>query len=223
MKQVKRDFIQRKHEINTYFIFLENLLTYDTVSWNGNPQEKISHELRGIMKANIFLMLYNLTESSISAAIEQIHISIKNDKSISFDNIKKEIRIKLIRYLKNKKNVKKFINEVNKISVDIISTCFDKKDVFSGNANRRKITDLAKQYGFSTNSDYKTTKHGEKLEKIKNHRNELAHGDFSFREIGKDYTLTDIRAFKEETIAYLEQIIENIETYINKKAYKSVK
>ncbi len=220
MKEVKRDFNQRKNEINTYFIFLENLLTYDTVSWNDNSPKKISPELRGIMKANIFLMLYNLTESSISAAIEQIHISIKKEK-IPFDDIKEGIKVKLVKYLKNKKKVEKFINEINEISIDIISSCFDKKDVFSGNAGRSEINDLAKQYGFSTNSDYKKTKHGEKLQKVKNHRNELAHGNFSFREIGKDYTLTDIRDFKDEIIAYLERIIENIETYIDQKEYKS--
>lgn len=223
MKEIKRDFNQRKNEINTYFIFLENLLIYDTVSWNGNSQEKILIELRSIMKANIFLMLYNLTESSISAAIEQIHISIKKDNNISFDNVNEGIKIKLIKYLKNKKKVKKFINEIDEISIDIISSCFDKKNVFSGNAGRSEINDLAKQYGFSTNSDYKKTKHGKKLEKVKHHRNELAHGDFSFREIGKEYTLTDIREFKDETIAYLEQIIKNIEIYINKKAYNSLK
>ncbi|MCD4670354.1 MAG: hypothetical protein K8S14_07905 [Actinomycetia bacterium] len=223
MKEIKRDFNKRKNEINTYFIFLENLLIYDTVSWNGNSQEKILSELRSIMKSNIFLMLYNLTESSISAAIEQIHISIKRDKNISFDNVNEGIKIKLIRYLKNKKKVKKFIDEIDEISIDIISSCFDKKGVFSGNAGRREINDLAKQYGFSINSDYKKTKHGKKLDKVKDHRNALAHGVFSFREIGKEYTLTDIREFKDETIAYLEQIIENIEIYINKKAYNSVK
>jgi len=46
---------------------------------------------------------------------------------------------------------------------------------------------------------------------------------FHLGKLEKQYTLTDIREFKDETIAYLEQIIENIEIYINKKAYNSVK
>ncbi|MCP4112395.1 MAG: hypothetical protein GY749_43870 [Desulfobacteraceae bacterium] len=219
MIELKRDFIQRKEEINTYFLFLKQLLTYNSVRWNGNLEEKISLELRCIMKANIFLMLYNLAESSISAAIEQIHFSIKDDR-ISFDNVKEGIKTKLINNLKNKKNAKKFIEEINEISIDIVTSCFEKKDLFSGNVDSREIKNIANQYGFSTNSDYIKTKNGEKLKTVKDRRNELAHGDFSFQEIGKDYTLTDISDFKDEVIAYLEQIIDNIEIYINTKEYK---
>ena len=54
-------------------------------------------------------MLYNLDESSISAAIEQIHISIKKDNSVSFDNIQDGIKTKLIKYLKNKKKVDEYM------------------------------------------------------------------------------------------------------------------
>ncbi len=55
---------------------------------------------------------------------------------------------------------------------------------------------------------------------MKSHRNELAHGDVSFQEIGKDYALSDIEDYKKEVIAYLEKIILNIEEYIQNKEYK---
>ncbi len=220
MIAVKNDFYSRKHEIELYFSFLEKLLTSNYITWNQTETERISIELRGIAKANIFIMLYNLAESSISAAIEQIHISIKNDQSVTFDNIKDGIKINLIKYLKNKQSAEKFIQETNNISLDIITSCFEKKSVFSGNTDRNEIVKLAKKYGFSFDTDYTKTRHGEKLEIIKNHRNELAHGDVSFQEIGKEYTLSEIEEYKKEVIAYLEKIILNIEEYIRNKEYK---
>jgi len=219
MISVKTDFNNRKHEIELYYDFLEKLLANDYISWNESEKERVDIEFRGIAKANIFIMLYNLVESSISAAIEQIHISIKKDKKAKFDNIKDGIKTNLIKYLKNKKNYKKFIEETNSITKDIISTCFDKKSVFSGNADRDKIVDLATAYGFSHSSDFSKTKHGEKLKKLKSHRNELAHGDFSFYHVGRDYTVSEIKDYKNEVLAYVETIILNIETYINNKEY----
>jgi hypothetical protein len=220
MITVKNDFIQRKKEIEIYFKFLEKLLTNDNISWNETKKEKINVEFKGIAKANIFLMLYNIVESSISAAIEQIHISIKKDKKAKFDNIRQGIKINLIKYLKNKKNYTKFVEETHSISNDIITICFEKKSVFSGNADRDEIVALANTYGFSHDSDYSKTKHGEKLKKIKTNRNDLAHGDFSFYQIGRDYTISDIEDYKNEALAYVEAIILNIETYIKNQHYK---
>lgn len=220
MITVKNDFNQRKKEIEIYYSFLEKLLTNDFISWNDSVKEHINIEFRGIAKANIFIMLYNLVESSISAAIEQIHITIKNDTSVNFDGIKDGIKTNILKYLKTKKNVKKFIEEVHSISIDIIMSCFEKKSVFSGNADRDEIVKLANLYGFSLDSDYSKTKHGEKLRKIKLHRNNLAHGDVSFYEIGRDYTISEIENYKNEVIAYIEKIISNIECYIVNKEYK---
>ena len=220
MKEVKRNFTQRKKEIETYFEFLEKILNNNIINWEDNSQERISGRLRRILKANIFLLLYNLAESSISAAIEQIHLSIENDVDVSFDDIKDQIKIDLIKNLKNNKNPEKFIKEINQISTDIITSCFIKKKLFPGNLDSCKIREVAKKYGFSTFTDFHKTKNGEKLKKVKDNRNDLAHGVFSFEDIGKHYTLPDIKDYKEEIISYLEQIIDNIEKYIDNKEYK---
>ncbi len=82
MIEVKRDFIQRKEEINTYFLFLKQLLTYNSVRWNGNLEKKISPELRCIMKANIFLMLYNL-ENRIKRTLFGNHSQVLQEQLVS--------------------------------------------------------------------------------------------------------------------------------------------
>jgi hypothetical protein len=53
-------------------------------------------------------------------------------------------------------------------------------------------------------------------------RNDLAHGNKSFSEVGKDISIEDIRKVKEEVIAYIGQILNNIETYLDAREYLDV-
>jgi DNA-binding phage protein len=52
-----------------------------------------------------------------------------------------------------------------------------------------------------------------------NKRNDLAHGNKSFAEIGKDITVEELLKIKEEVTAYLEQILNNINQYITGQDY----
>lgn len=54
---------------------------------------------------------------------------------------------------------------------------------------------------------------------IMNKRNDLAHGNKSFAEIGKDITVEELLKIKEEVTAYLEQILNNINQYITGQDY----
>ncbi|WP_238446456.1 MAE_28990/MAE_18760 family HEPN-like nuclease, partial [Microcystis aeruginosa] len=47
----------------------------------------------------------------------------------------------------------------------------------------------------------------------------LAHGNKSFAEIGRDITVEELLTIKEEVIAYLEQILNNINQYITGQDY----
>jgi hypothetical protein len=60
---------------------------------------------------------------------------------------------------------------------------------------------------------------GRNLVTIKNKRNHLAHGNFTFSEIGKDFTVGELESFKDETLAFLSDIINNIEKFIIQKQY----
>ena len=49
--------------------------------------------------------------------------------------------------------------------------------------------------------------------------NALAHGDFSFSEIGKDYTVNDLVKYKNDTKEYLLKVLDEIQTYIENQKY----
>ena len=81
------------------------------------------------------------------------------------------------------------------------------------------ITETARNYGFSFDTDYSKTKHGKHLEDIMYHRNDLAHGNKSFAEVGQKVSIKDLLKVKEEVIEYLQQILQNIQDYLDKQEY----
>ena len=57
--------------------------------------------------------------------------------------------------------------------------------------NREKITEFATKIGFSMRVHY-SAGNGEKLHQVKTRRNNLAHGNISFSECGRDFTLEEL-------------------------------
>ena len=91
--------------------------------------------------------------------------------------------------------------------------------MFSGNVDSRKIKDIADLYGFSYETDPLKTQNGNDLLRIKNNRNDLAHGFKSFEEVGRSTNTEELLEIKDRVINYLQGIVENIEEYILKQEY----
>jgi hypothetical protein len=206
MIDVKNTFVQRKAEIDEYFNFLNS---YQPANANDN--------LFKILKSNLLIMLYNLIESSISNAIEEIHNNIYSN-SISFDSLKREIKSIIISNTK-RVNPDKLVLQINDIATDIVKHTFKKDELFSGNVDGKKIREISAKYGFNSDTDYVKTKHGSHLVTIKDKRNDLAHGIFSFTEVGKEYTIQDLEEMKDKTLNYIAEILDNIEYYLLNKEY----
>jgi len=96
---------------------------------------------------------------------------------------------------RNNANPDKFVSNTNNIAHDIIQECFEPEKLLSGSLDARKIKEFANQYGFSTaimpiNFDGQLTHiSSDNLLTVKNQRNDLAHGVYSFAACGKDFTL----------------------------------
>jgi MAE_28990/MAE_18760-like HEPN len=185
---------------------------------NGLQKIKsINADLAKTLKANGYLLLYNLVESTMRNAIEAIFDELSSN-SVSFDSVRIEIK-KVILYNFKNRSPDNVHSKIKDISVDIITAGFSSKELFSGNVDRDEITRTARKYGFSYDTDYSKTKHGENLYSVMRNRNDLAHGNKSFAEIGKDTSIQELLQVKEEVIEYLKQILKNIEGYLIKKEY----
>ena len=109
MNNVKQILAERKNEIDLYIEHLANI---------ENTNEKV---LFKVMKANAFLMLYNLIEAVISNSIDSIRNSIYTNQSVKFDSLKDQIKIEIIKDLKKNISPENFAKQSQKISNDIIN------------------------------------------------------------------------------------------------------
>ena len=225
MNRTKLDFDKRKDEVENYFSFLAILDDENTrLKYKKDDnlvEEKISDQLQNILTANGFLLLYNVIEATIRHSILEIYYAIE-DNGISFEQLSDSL--KKIWVEQSTDNLKEgnfkpdtLRDRILKITESIltketISLSKDKLD-FSGNIDAQKIRELATRYGFDTPYD------GRNLVTIKNKRNHLAHGDSTFSKIGKDFTVRELEDFKDETLAYLADVINKIENFIVQKKY----
>ena len=207
MHTVKAIYRARTQEIEAYYTFLESYI-----------RTEADKELSKILRSNLLLMLYNLVESTVANAIEAIHNDI-HAKSVSFDSLNQELQKVLIKQLKNNISPHDFVLSINSLALDVVKKCFQKKKISNGNIDNTTINKLAREYGFNFNTTYDRTKHGKCLEEIRGRRNDLAHGTFSFTEIGKEYTIEDLEKKKDETINYLSEILDNIDIYLTDQSY----
>ena len=223
MHNTKVEFDKRIEEINTYFQLLTTIDRGDcqihcrTID-GGENVEPINVELVKILKANGFLLLYNLIEATIRKSLEAIFSAIHLE-NLTFqqlsDNLKKlwinqktlplKEGIDAVTYDK----IRGLLEDVAKSIIDNQIMQLETECIrISGNIDARSIREIAAKIGFEQSRD------GSLLETIKNKRNHLAHGEFTFGEIGKEVSVNDMIRFKDNTCTHLTDVLNNIEDYI---------
>ena len=225
MDNTKQDYEKSKAEIENYFQFLAIFDNNDTrLQYKKEGEviiEKIQSQFKIILISNAFLILYNLIESTVRNSIIEIYTKIKDDE-VSYEGLSehlKKIWIKQITDNLKEDNYRQttlhdhvFDLAKNILNKEII--ILSKKNLdFSGNLDAQKIRDFANKIGFNISPD------GRNLVEIKNKRNRLAHGEQTFYEVGKDFSVNQLCTFKDETFKYLSDVIENIEMFILDKKY----
>lgn len=225
MTTVLSDFEKRVEEIDLYFQLLERIIGEDAILYFPNKKshrkKNFNPELIKVLKANLFLLLYNLAESSIKLSLTEIY-DVVNSKNIKYKDVKDEIRkMWLLTGHKNFQGIgtDNIFLKISNLAEDIISLRFDSDKVISGNIDGRKIQEFAKQYGFSSRVS-PSANNGNKLHQVKRLRNDLAHGTVSFAECGRQYTLSELATIKKEVVVYLRRILKNIEKYLNNEDFK---
>lgn len=223
MNSVIIDFEKRVAEIELYFKHLDNIESQETkIYFPHKANRKIveyDSELIKVFKANLFLLLYNLAESSIKQALTSLYdeITSKNIKySTAIDEIKKiwiETEHKNFKLI----GIDRIFETINSLAEEIINIEFD-DSVISGNIDGRKIRIFAEKYGFSNTTPWQAKK-GEKLHIVKKQRNSLAHGNLSFAECGRNYTLLELKEVKSQVIIHLRGILKNIKYFIDNSKY----
>lgn len=226
-------FSERKEDITKYFDFVKFIINErpsfsyrDRASGEGRTTE-IDIEMTHILKANAYIILYNLIEATVSNAIEDIHEELNTCPDLCIDKICDSLtKLALKKLDKNivsgmdfsqgdvaKLILKKWLDEHKK------QVLADKNPLFSGNVDAQKIRDVASMYGFSSDTDRSKTHNGGNLVNIKMARNALAHGSESFLNKGQETSIDNLEFLKNEVFYYLEEILDNIQNYLDGQLY----
>jgi hypothetical protein len=182
-----------------------------------DPNSRRQESRMRMLRASALLVLYNAIEASARSGIEAIYDEIAGS-NISFDDLRENLRIRVLRDFRSNVGADSYA-QVREIAIDIVSRSFDATKVFSGNVDARALRAQAEDYGFACTTDFARTRDGADLLAVKNNRNNLAHGVRSFTEVGRDYLIGDIRAIAQHSMAYMEQILLNIDRYLDAREY----
>ncbi len=225
MEPVRVDFEKRVSEIETFFHHLKKIESLKESKLAGSKRSQAEAtrltELEKILKANAFLLLYNLIESTIRQALIATtdHIAAQR---LTYSKVKNQIQ-KL--WIKTKHKNFQSLSTASIFSIletlpdEIVELSFEEKLASGGNLDARKIRELAEQYGFSSSLHHRA-RDGVSLFQIKKRRNDLAHGLASFAECGRQYSIQDVVAMKQETIVYLRSIIRNLTSYLQENQFQ---
>lgn len=253
------DYQNRVQEINEYleFVFvidkstsidLENVTFPDTerleqlnlLHLKDNSTYTLTSDLKKTLKANAYLLLYNLIEGSVMAGIDAILLAVnQSDKELRY--FKKEIRSLYLDYsmarndedsnlkAKDRKNLRGQLNSLidqkvvfrhknkdNSIIEGYIAYQ-DKvsKGEISGNVDLSVLTQLSMKYDFILPHDDVANE----LSIIKNKRNQLAHGEITFAEAGQEKSIEELMDMKSRITNYFNTLMQNIKGYIDNEEF----
>lgn len=237
MSVTRTTFNDRCDEINTYFEFITDIIDQKAslifpLPWGTSPEtvrteKTILIDLAHTLKANGFMLLYNLTEATMSNAIAEIHDTISSNPTLGSDDLNEQLSSRVIRkFHSGVMDITKHC--ANPVSISVLRYWLDEHQkgvdsnnnpLFSGNVDAKKIREIAEEYGFSHITNSSKTKAGKRLLEVKKKRNELAHGHVAFKECGQNMTLSELIEIKTEVIHYLDEILTNIEAYISNQNF----
>lgn len=228
MNNTKEEFNKRIEEINIYFQLLTTIdkgnchIHCKTISGEENT-EPINIELIKILKANGFLLLYNLIEATIRKSLEAIFSAI-HIENLTFLQLSDKLKTLWInqKTLPLKEGVDAVTyDKIRGLLEDVAKSIIDNQIMqletecvkISGNIDARSIRDIASKIGFEQSKD------GSLLETIKKKRNHLAHGEFTFGEIGKEVSVNDMIKYKDSAYDHLTDVLKSIEDYIASRKF----
>jgi MAE_28990/MAE_18760-like HEPN len=238
-------FEDRTLEIHNYFEFVQTI-EYDLDEKKYTfKNDEATFNLVKVLKANCFMMLYNLVEGSITEAIDAIFeaISLQNlrfDQLIpAYQRIWLAYQTGLVKITAESAKAKDATrNKVGKALPEVmrqlpyfkILTFTDKEgntyknykgflkvvDVadITGNLDARKMRELAEKYAFSV------PERCDELLKVKNIRNQLAHGEIIFSEVGT-VGCRELMQIKTNILDYLQTVLLSINDLIDSDSFKA--
>lgn len=232
MKTFIIEFNERCKEVHEYLLFLEFI---DSIATNkhkpleneandgSNISYRLTRETQKILRANFYLLLYNLIEATTNSIITAVKDTV-NDEGVTLDRL-----VTRLVHLHIEGLYKEITSSTRIVEIS--------KDLYRKAAKNEVV--LLDKLGFNTsgNVDYDFFQNivgtigcrgalcvdeqivKDSMKRTKEHRNKLAHGNWSFSSAGTCLTLSQIKIDYNNVVDFLRQSLDNVEIYLNNKKY----
>ena len=240
LKNAYLDYLDKCTEVDDFFKLIDFLENTKNISAQGvdkitsvQKQIAIDKKLIETIQSSGFLLLYNLIESTMTAAIDSIYQNLQhleqqhqNSPNLFIFELKENLRKSLIKQyagIFSGDGIKEIA--ISKISFfgSIINQGYDKKNLFNGNIDCSEIDDITKnKFGFKVHPVAGQPYNAQHILSIINKRNTLAHGSQTFREVSSYLALGDLHKHFDSTIKLLDGVFLSIENYLVNQKYLEV-
>lgn len=229
MLTVIQGFKDNVKEVDDYFVLLQKLEEgYLTLHNESGSTFHINSDLSRMLKANAVLIIYNLIEATIKNGLWELFENMKLD-NLAYPALIKQIqllwidqRIKLEYNTRDETVNGQIMNVINAAMQQSLSYFQDKKQLKfdAGTLDVKGINLTFKRHGLAVISAHNLI--SESFSNIKKNRNNLAHGDKTFRDCGKDYSYRDLRIIKVHVERFLMKSLLSIKSFIDNKSYRQI-
>lgn len=160
-----------------------------------------------VLKASLYIAVYNCVESTIYALLEEVH-----EKLVLLDkkNLNPKLKEKLNKL--NERALKSSFNSIPKLSLYL-----KYNKIFSGNLDHRKIVQIFKGYDIRLKNF--PIKIRISIKTIKDKRNILAHGSLNFHEAGRNISSKDMKELIDSSYNLLKEYILAVTQYLEEEKY----
>ena len=230
IRQATQDFDERLREIERFFKLLAQLAKPNArFAFEGGRarlERDVDPEWLKMLKATSFLMLYNLVEASVRRGVAALY-EVMQRENRTCEELREEVRRIWVdqryrRIDRHSASLRTYQDAAGELVTHVISQLVIKLDgqvlPTSGNLNADNIRKICQLHGISVRT-HPRAKGGEQLTTVVEQRNSLAHGVLSFRECGRQYTISELQSIKRQVVVFTRSILRNIERYIRNRAY----
>lgn len=223
----------RSTEVTAYLEFLKVAVERRAVltAKDGALVLPLSQELTHTLKANLVLLLYSATEATLIQLLDEMHDVIGNNCS-SADALNGELLRVVLKTIKKDKSTT-VLTSAAPLHQSLFSywisdwqsrtSAKDKRvDGISGSVDGLVFYEQLRKFGVvAPTPDDKPPSHltSRALQTVKVKRNELAHGETSFTDLGRDLSVESLEVDSSAVFDTLRKIAAEVDKYLRDQRY----
>ena len=224
---------QRSREITAYLDFLKVAVERRAVlsAKDGELRLSLTLELTHTLKANLVLLLYSAMEATLVQLLDEMHDAIGANCS-SADALNAQLLRVVLRTVK-KDSRSTVLSSASPLHCSLFRYWMDdwkgrtsgkdkRVDGISGSVDSLVFYEQLKKFGVvaqTPNDRPPVHLTDAALQKVRTNRNDLAHGEKSFTDLGRDLAVPTLEADSSAVFDTLKKIAAEVDSYLRSRRY----